>query len=598
MSVQRGFTLNKKCAIGLLPFLLIILAGARLLPRFLYDLTVDDPLNKVYYTTVQFFGAAIDVPRPSEEARAELRRYLALSPDQRPQTSGQQRSALQGDAEATLHRLLAEQDERVLDFASAEANLQRFVERASDKPAAYAILADFYEQRLRLADAVAALVKQAEAADRLQVSGARFQEKPGGGRAEGTSAVPGTPALPERVRYRALQRAIGLVESRRLQTPDSLALRRRLLEWYPEELLPYQELLTALLELKEHREALTLLVRYRQQFARDPEFALHAQARLLEAQGNLDGALEVYARNYQPRWSDSLVQGYLGLLRRARRFEGFVQSLGQKLKQNPLDFPSVTLLFRSTLSQGNLEAARSALFHFRTEKENRDQPFSDDELETLAHYFDSLNHFNEAARYFSTLALQTRDNTKKEESLHQLYQVMMAALSRPTQLGGGSLDYFRSVATVDTSPGLLNGMLSLLLNHTNPRSQYDAAEERAVSYFNRARAAELLEFFEKTYPNSAHLSRMQFQALEALKAYGRWETLAQRGTAFMERHPKALETPSAGILVADVYANLKNEAEEFKVYTRLLDLLNAQPHRFVAGPKARDGENSEPATTP
>src|SRR5262249_30804673 len=122
MSVLRGFTLNRKYAIGFLPFLLFILAGARLLPRFLYDLTVDDPLNKAYYTTVQFFGITIDVPRPAEDARAELRKYLALSPDQRPQTSGQQKSALQSDAEATLYRLLAEQDERVLDFVSAETN--------------------------------------------------------------------------------------------------------------------------------------------------------------------------------------------------------------------------------------------------------------------------------------------------------------------------------------------------------------------------------------------------------------------------------------------------------------------------------------------
>jgi hypothetical protein len=174
---------------------------------------------------------------------------------------------------------------------------------------------------------------------------------------------------------------------------------------------------------------------------------------------------------------------------------------------------------------------------------------------------------------------------------------MMAALNRPTQLGGGSLDYFRSVATVDTSPGLLNGMLSLLLNHTAPRVQVDAAEERAVSYFNRARAAELLELFERTYPNSERLPRMQYQALEALKVYGRWETLAQRGAAFMDRHPRALETPSAGILVADAYANLKNETEEFKVYSRLLDLLNARPHRFVAVPKTAVREQAEGSST-
>jgi len=572
------------------------------MPRFVQDLTAGDPLNQLFYTTVSFFGVSIDVPRPTQEARAELQKYVALPAGQRPQSATPQGSAPQGDAEANLIRLLAEQDERVLDFVAAETDLQRFVERSNDKPAAYGVLADFYEQRLRFGDAVAALVRQAETA--ALDSGFRRNDGETGGldshvRGNDGGIADGTSALPGRVRYRAVQRAIGLIESRRLSAPDSLALRRRLLEWYPEEPLAYQELLTALLQRKQHREALALLERYREKFPRDPEYALHTQARLLEAQGNLDGALEVYSRNYQPRWSDSLVQGYLDLLRRARRFEPFVQALGQKLKQNPLDFPSVTLLFRGTLSQGNLEAARNALFHFRTEKENRNQPFADDELQTLAQYFDALNHFNEAARYFSTLALQTRDNAKKEESLYQLYQVMMAALNRPTQLGGGSLDYFQSVAALDTSPGLLNGMLSLLLNHTSPRLHYDAAEERAASYFNRARAAELLEFFEKSYANSAHLPRMQFQALEALKAYGRWETLAQRGTAFMERHPRALETPSAGILVADAYANLKNEAEEFRVYSRLLDLLNAQPHRFVAGPKVAVREQRDlSATTP
>ena len=580
----------------------MVLSGARLLPRFVQDLTTGDPLNQVFYTTVSFFGVSIDVPRPMQEARAELQKYIASAPDQRPQSTGQQGSAPQAEAEARLYQLLAEQDERVLDFAAAEANLQRFVERSPDKPAAYGVLADFYEQRLRFGDAVAALMRQAETAPvdfslGLRSAGVTSFRRNDGMVADGMTALPGTSALPGRVRYRAVQRAIGLIESRRLSAPDSLALRRRLLEWYPEEPLVYHELLNAQLQRKQHREALTLLERYREKFPRDPEYALHTQAQLLEAQGNLDGALEIYSRNYQPRWSDLLVQGYLGLLRRSGRFESFVQQLGQKLKQNPLDFPSVTLLFRGTLSQGNLEAARNALFHFRTEKENRNQPFQDDELETLAHYFDALNHFNEAARYFSTLALQTRDNARKEESLYQLYQVMMAALNRPTQLGGGSLDYFRSVATVDTGPGLLNGMLSLLLNHTNPRMQADAAEERAVSYFNRAKAAQVLEFFERSYPNSTRLPRMQFQALEALKAYGRWETLAQRGTAFMERHPRALEAPSAGILVADAYANLKNETEEFKVYSRLLDLLNAQPHRFVAGPKVAVREEGDASST-
>lgn len=40
----------------------MVLAGARLLPRFGQDLTADDPLNQVYYTTVSF-GSPIEIPR-------------------------------------------------------------------------------------------------------------------------------------------------------------------------------------------------------------------------------------------------------------------------------------------------------------------------------------------------------------------------------------------------------------------------------------------------------------------------------------------------------------------------------------------------------
>ena len=137
----------------------MLFAGARLMPRFLQDLTAGDPLNQVFYTTVSFFGVSIDVPRPTQEARTELQKYVALPPRQRPQNTTPQGSAQSGEAEARLYRLLAEQDERVLDFATAEANLQRFVDRSNDKPAAYGVLADFYERRLRFGDAVAALIR-------------------------------------------------------------------------------------------------------------------------------------------------------------------------------------------------------------------------------------------------------------------------------------------------------------------------------------------------------------------------------------------------------------------------------------------------------
>jgi tetratricopeptide (TPR) repeat protein len=548
--------------------LFALFSAYRLLPRFVHDLTADDPLNRVYYTTVQLFGTAIEIPRPAGEVRSELQNLISS-----------------GSSDTNLYRLLAEQDERNLDFASAEAHLRQFLARSSDKAAAYGVLAGFYEKHLRFSEAVNALLNQADA----------------------VRAEPSDVPLLQRVRYHSLHHAIQLVESRKLQNPGALTLFRKLLEIYPDEAVVHREALSAYLERKQHREALLLLEQYRAKFPQDAEFALLSQARLLESQSNLDAAINLFGQSYQPRWSDSLLNEYLALLQRARKFETFVQWLGEKLKANPTDFVSATLLFRSTLNQGNLEAARNVLFRFRSEKESRNERFTNGELQTLGHYFYSLNHFNEAARYFSTLALQTQDLEIRETSLFQLYQVMQDALNRPTQLGGGGLDYFRSVATVDTNPGLLNGLLSLILNRTHPRSRYDEAEERAIAYFNRAHAAELLEFFETSFPNSTKLARMQYQALEALKAYGRWETIVQRGADFLIRHPESLEAPAVGLLMADAYANLKNDTEEFKVYDRLLTLLNSRPHRFVANPQmaassvalrlqARTGtDNAEPA---
>ena len=170
-------TASRPATLAFLAAGFLLLAGARLLPRFVQDLTAGDPLNQVFYTTVSFFGVSIDVPRPTQEARTELQKYVALPPGQRPQSTTPQGNPVQGEVEARLYRLLAEQDERVLDFAAAEANLQRFVERSSDKPAAYGVLADFYEARLRFGDAVATLVRQAEAASR----GYRFRVTDNGG---------------------------------------------------------------------------------------------------------------------------------------------------------------------------------------------------------------------------------------------------------------------------------------------------------------------------------------------------------------------------------------------------------------------------------
>ena len=55
---------------------------------------------------------------------------------------------------------------------------------------------------------------------------------------------------------------------------------------------------------------------------------------------------------------------------------------------------------------------------------------------------------------------------------------------------------------MDRSPGLLNGLLSLVFNSSYPASELATEENRARPYFHRAKAAELASLFESRFPNS------------------------------------------------------------------------------------------------
>ena len=56
--------------------------------------------------------------------------------------------------------------------------------------------------------------------------------------------------------------------------------------------------------------------------------------------------------------------------------------------------------------------------------------------------------------------------------------------SQPVTLSRGDLSLYRDIAKVDQNPGLLNGVLSLILSNTNLGSEFQQKETNAASYFN------------------------------------------------------------------------------------------------------------------
>ncbi len=97
-----------------------------------------------------------------------------------------------------------------------------------------------------------------------------------------------------------------------------------------------------------------------------------------------------------------------------------------------------------------------------------------------------------------------------------LTSLLLTAPETPIRLGSGELSMYRDIAIMDPGPGYLNGILSLILNTTQPTSQYSEEEQRAVPYFHRSRALELLALLDAKFPTSARRPELHAQLLGVL----------------------------------------------------------------------------------
>src|SRR5204862_1213302 len=111
----------------------------------------------------------------------------------------------------------------------------------------------------------------------------------------------------------------------------------------------------------------------------------------------------------------------------------------------------------------------------------------------------------ESPRYYSALYNSTSSDVPeaKATALAGLTSLLLTAPETSIRLGSGELSMYRDIATMDQGPGYLNGILSLILNTTQPASHYSEEELRAVPYFHRSRGAELLTLLDAQFPISA-----------------------------------------------------------------------------------------------
>src|SRR5258708_11636400 len=136
---------------------------------------------------------------------------------------------------------------------------------------------------------------------------------------------------------------------------------------------------------------------------------------------------------------------------------------------------------------------------------------------------------------------------------------------------------------MDQGPGYLNGILSLLLNTTSPASEFSGEEDRAVSYFHRSRAAELVTLFDAKFPNSPRRAELHAAILEFYAASGESEAVIKGGKEFLANFPNATQRTAVALLIADACSRTGEPPEEIAIYQSVLQELTAKADSIQLG---------------
>jgi hypothetical protein len=515
------------------------LAARGELVDWLQNIEGSGRFEMVFFRTLSLPAGPLTVRRLPAESRHALDELVSKSPH-----------------DAELYLMRARADEAQLDFTAAEADWQKYAQLASDKVDVELQLADFYHRRLRPLDEIKALAAAAQA-----------------------PSSPTDKLLPSN-QQRAWQTFARIFQVIRLQALPSTLSIEQYNAWiarYPKEAEVYSQLFNFLLAAKKLPEAEHFINRYEKAFPRDTVFPIEARATLAYKRGSTDEALALYDRSFQPLWPPDLVQDYFNLLKETHRLREFLSQARAAAGANPTDVSAAARLFYYYQQQGNLGEAQRALVDYRMRMEKTNASWKGDQLWTLARLFDGIHAYDDAARgYFALYSLPGAEPALQEKALAGIANLLLAAPEQPIHFGSNSLSFLRDIGAMDSYPGFLNGVVSLLLNSQSPDYQYSQAEGPAVAYFHRARAADLIALFDQRFPKSSERSGLHARLLDTYAIYGLDDDVLREGHQFLASFPRAGQRVHVAMLMADCLARKNRVKEELALYDQLLTELAAR----------------------
>jgi predicted Zn-dependent protease len=522
-----------------------VVTASGALPEWIRNAEARTEIEAAFFRLMALPGGEVLFRRPPRETRQALGELIKKQPNS-----------------AELYSLRALEDEQQLDFAAAEEDWKRYGENSANKSVAQLAPADFYHRRLRPADEIKTLsvVGSAPADD-----GEKF-----------------TPATEQRS-WQAFERIFGIIQSQALPKEVSVAQYRAWIARYPQEEALYGRFLEYLISQKEYDAANQVIADYHKQFPGDDIFPVKAKAQVEYRQGSLQQGLAVYEKSFQPIWAPELVKSYFDLLVLTHGLRKFLDEARAALNKNPEDLNATARIFYYYQQQGKLDAAQQAIANFRLHKDAAKSVWSAQELYVCAQLLEDTHNYPESARYYFALYNSKGMNDAQERAISGLADLLLTAPETPIRIGSGELSMYKDIATLDQGPGYLNGILSLILNSTGPANEYAQEEQRAVSYFHRSRAAELLALLDSKYPDSPHRAELHAKLLEFYANSGESEAVLKGGKEFLAAFPKAPQRTAVALLMADADARTNRTQDEFAIYDSILQELAAQAEKMPLG---------------
>jgi len=517
------------------------------LPSWIRNSEAASAIEAAFFRMMSLPGGSVLFRRPPRETRPALADLIKSQP-----------------RNADLYSLRALEDEQQLDFAAAESDWKAYVEaeHSSGKAEAQLALADFYHRRLRPDDEIKTLSLVATAAP---IAAERL-----------------TPPTQQRS-WRTFDRIFAVIQAQGLAKQESIAQYRAWIAHYPQEQSLYARFLQYLVAQKEYAAAQQLIADYRKQFPNDQIFLVKAKAMVEYSHGSVREGLTVYEQSFQPLWDPELVKSYFDLLRDTQNLRKFLDQARASLNANPEDLNATARIFYYYQQQGKLEVAQQAIADLRRRKEAHQSPWTSQELYVCARLLEEIHNYPEAARYYFALYNSQGMPDAQEQAIAGLTDLLLTAPETPIRLGSGELSMYRDIATMDQGPGYLNGILSLILNTTQPASAYSEEEQRAVPYFHRSRAAELLNLLDTRFPNSSRRPELHAKLIEFYSGSAESDAVIQAGREFLANFPKAPQRTQVALLMADAYSRKGDSPSEFAIYDSVLQELAAQAQSVPLG---------------